>query len=213
MSRKHNRKKKPAGPSLADVAALLRRTFDEQASANPMRDGELASRRPGIIVLPDGTRIVRLGASERALRIRGHVKVERYREATGEHLQWEENHNLVVTTGLDWIKDFCFNTATTQTQQKYIAVGSSNQVVAATDTALISELARQIISAYTAGGPGVCTVETTFAAGVGTGTITEVGLFDANAAGDMWNRVVINPVAKGAGDAVKVTMTFTFSAA
>lgn len=207
------RKKKPAGPSLADVAALLRRTFDEQASANPPKNGELDSRRPGVIVLPDGTRIVRLGASERALRIRGHIKVERYREATGELLQKEENNNLVVTTGLEWIKDFCFNPATAGAQQGFIACGSSNQVVAPTDTALIAELARQAVSAYTAGGPGVCTVETTFAAGVGTGTITEVGVFDDAAAGEMWNRVVINPVAKGAGDAVKVTATFTFSAA
>ena len=67
--------------------------------------------------------------------------------------------------------------------------------------------------AYTPGGTGVCTVDHTFPAGVGTGAITEVGLFDDPAAGNMFNRKTFPAINKTAGDALKASCTLTLVAA
>ena len=80
------------------------------------------------------------------------------------------------------------------------------------DVALGSEAARDAV-AYTPGGTGVCTVDHTFPAGVGTGAITEVGLFDDPAAGNMFNRKTFPAINKTAGDALKASCTITLIAA
>ena len=53
----------------------------------------------------------------------------------------------------------------------------------------------------------------TFPAGVGTGAITEVGLFDDPAAGNMFNRKTFPAINKTAGDALKASCTLTLVAA
>lgn len=45
----------------------------------------------------------------------------------------------------------------------------------------------------------------TFAAGTGTGALTEAGIFNASSAGTMLNRVVFATVNKGASDTLIVT--------
>lgn len=142
---------------------------------------------------------------------RGEFTIE-VLDAKGRVRETRHVSNLVVNAGLDWLKDFAFNPSTTQTQMGYIGVGSDNTAEAATDTALGSQVARQAVSAYTAGGTGVLTVDTTFAAGVATGALTEAALFDASSGGDMWNRATFSTVNVGAGDSIKVTITITFTA-
>lgn len=122
--------------------------------------------------------------------------------------------NLVVNAGLDWLKDYAFNSATTQTQMGHVAVGTDSTTETATDVALGVELAKQAVANYTAGGVGVLTLDTTYAAGVATGAVVETGLFDQAAAttGDMWNRATFSVVNVGAGDTLKITITITFTA-
>lgn len=126
--------------------------------------------------------------------------------------------NLVVNAGLNWIREYGFDsvTPTTLARMSRIAIGTGSTAAAATDTTLQTESARQVFTAstgYAAGGTGVCTLLTTFAAGTGTGTVTEAGIFNDATTGQMWNRVVFTGVAKGAGDTLKVTVTITFTAA
>jgi hypothetical protein len=172
---------------LADLAAGMRRTFEGALQHERGSMNGAGARGDFLIELfgPDGKR--------KAVR---HVS------------------NLVVNDGLNWLKDYCFNSATTQTQMGHIAIGTDSTTETATDSALGAELAKQAVSAYTPGGVGVLTVETTFAAGVGTGAIVEAGLFDQAAAstGDMWNRATFAVVNKAAGDTLKITITCTFTA-
>lgn len=118
--------------------------------------------------------------------------------------------NLIVNDGLEALKDRMFNPATVQDLFGFVAIGTGTTPETATDVALQTESARDA-STYTAGGVGVATVERTFAAGVGTGAITEAGLFDAAAAGTMFNRKTFAAVNKAAGDTLKVTCTITVS--
>ena len=51
----------------------------------------------------------------------------------------------------------------------------------------------------------------TFAAGTGTGAITEAGIFNASSGGTMLCRTVFSVVNKGASDAMTITWTVTVS--
>lgn len=105
-----------------------------------------------------------------------------------------------------------FNPATVAVGFGHIAIGTSAVAETPVDVALGTEAARGA-TAYTPGGTGVCTVDHTFPAGVGTGAITEVGLFDDPAAGNMFNRKTFPAINKTAGDALKASCTITLVAA
>lgn len=120
--------------------------------------------------------------------------------------------NLVVNAGLDAIKDRLVNPATAAAVWGFLAIGTDATPEAAGNTTLGAEVARAATT-YTAGGTGVATVERTFAAGVGTGAITEAGLFNDAAVGTMLNRKTWAAVNKAAGDTLKVTCVLTFAPA
>jgi len=120
--------------------------------------------------------------------------------------------NLIVNAGLNQVKDRVFNPATVAAVFGYVAIGTGAVAETPVDVALGTEAARAA-TAYTAGGTGVCTVDHTFPAGTGTGAITEVGLFDDPAAGNMFNRKTFPAINKTAGDALKASCTITLLAA
>ena len=120
--------------------------------------------------------------------------------------------NLIVNAGLNQAKDRLFNPATVAPVFGYVAIGTSAVAETPVDTALGTEAARGATT-YTPGGTGVCTVDRTFPAGTGTGAITEVGLFDDPAAGNMFNRKTFAAINKTAGDALKASCTITLIAA
>ena len=120
--------------------------------------------------------------------------------------------NLIVNAGLNRAKDRLFNPATVATVFGYVAIGTGAVAETPVDVALGTEAARAAV-AYTTGGTGVCTVDHTFPAGVGTGAITEVGLFDDPAVGNMFNRKTFPAINKTAGDALKASCTITLVAA
>lgn len=120
--------------------------------------------------------------------------------------------NLVVNAGLDAIKDRLLNPATVVALFGFIAIGTDATPEAAGQTALGAEVARGAVT-YTAGGTGVATIERTFAAGVGTGAITEAGAFNDAAAGTMLNRKTFAAVNKAAGDTLKASCVLTIAPA
>lgn len=127
---------------------------------------------------------------------RGRVKAERRFE------------NLITNAGLDAAKAHLFDSAADP--WNYVAIGTSATPEDPTDTVLGTETAREAGS-YTAGGVGVATVDATFGAGVGTGAITECGLFDDATTGTLFNHKTFAAINKGAGDTLKVTCTITLA--
>lgn len=121
--------------------------------------------------------------------------------------------NLIVTSGLNFLREYLLDsvTPTSAARMGWIAIGSDATAVSAANTALGTELARGAVATYTAGGTGVASIDRTFGAGVGTGTVSEAGVFNAASSGTMLNRVTFAAVTKGAADSLKVTFTLTLA--
>jgi hypothetical protein len=127
---------------------------------------------------------------------------------TNEHGEVVEQRatNLVVTTGKNFTASRMVGTASNV--MSHMAIGAGTTAAAVGDTALGSELGRVALTAATATN-NVVTYTATFGTGVGTGAVTEAGIFNASSAGTMLCRVVFAVVNKGANDTIAITWTVT----
>ena len=116
--------------------------------------------------------------------------------------------NLVVDTGLDYIASRMKDA--TATAMTHMAVGSGTTVAAAGQTALVTEVARVALTSSTVTGESIAYVAS-YAAGTGTGALTEAAILNAASAGTMLCRTVFSVINKGAGDTMTVTWTITIS--
>ena len=116
--------------------------------------------------------------------------------------------NLVVDSGLDFIASRMKDTAAAA--MSHMAVGTGSVAAAAGDTTLGAEAARVALTTTTVTDNAIAYVAT-FAAGTGTGALTEAGILNANSAGDLLCRTVFSVINKGASDSMTVTWTVTIS--
>lgn len=121
-----------------------------------------------------------------------------------------EKDNLIVNGGFDFICN-AIGAVSQPGEMSYIAVGTGSTAAAATQTALITQLAISAATYAHTAGTKVLTLTTTFAAGTATGAITEAGVFNAASAGTMLDRVVFSVINKGADDTLTATFQFTLS--
>ena len=100
--------------------------------------------------------------------------------------------NGITDAGYDFIANSMVNRSAggALTQMGYIAIGTGTAAFAATQTALSAELARQTATYSHVAGSKLFTIEAYFAPGIGTGSITEAGVFNASSGGTMLDRVV-----------------------
>ena len=119
----------------------------------------------------------------------------------------QEVPNLVVTAGKNYVADRIKNNSTVMS---HMAIGTGSTAAAAGNTALGSESARTALTSSTVSSNEIVYVDT-FAAGTGTGAITEAGIFNASSGGTMLCRTVFSVVNKGASDAMTITWTVTVS--
>ena len=120
----------------------------------------------------------------------------------------QEIPNLVVTDGKEFVASRMKDATTTA--MSHMAVGTGSTAAAAGDSALGSEAERNALTSTTVSGADI-TYVATFAAGEGTGALTEAGLFNASSSGDMLCRTVFAVVNKGASDSMTITWTVTVS--
>lgn len=121
--------------------------------------------------------------------------------------------NLIVDSGFDLICDSIGKSAGRPAATEFIAIGTGTTAAATSQTLLVTEVARQAGTYAHTAGTKVYTLVTTFAAGTGTGAITESGMFNvitANTA-TMLNRQVFAVINKGALDSLQVTWTVTLT--
>ena len=116
--------------------------------------------------------------------------------------------NLVVTAGKNFVASRIVGTSSGV--MSHMAIGSGTTAAAAGNTALGSELGRVSLTSGTASS-AVVTYVATFAAGTGTGAVTEAGLLNASSGGTLLCRTVFSVVNKGANDSMTVTWTVTVS--
>ena len=120
----------------------------------------------------------------------------------------QEVPNLVVTAGKGYVASRMKDTSATA--MSHMAIGTGSTAAAAGNTALGSESARTALTSPTVSSADIVYVDT-FAAGTGTGAITEAGIFNASSGGTMLCRTVFSVVNKGANDAMTITWTVTVS--
>lgn len=118
--------------------------------------------------------------------------------------------NLVVTAGLGYIASRMKDA--TAAVMSHMAIGSGTAAAAAGNTALGTELGRVALTSTTVSGSGVSYIAT-FGPSVGTGAVTEAGLFNGATSGTMLCRTVFSVVNKDAGDTMSITWTVTIGAA
>lgn len=141
------------------------------------------------------------------LTVRGNVSIV-LRDALGRYKARRVVHNLVVTAGKNHIADQ-LSSAPGGGAMSHMAIGTGSTAAAAGDTALGTEIDRNVLTSRT-DAANVVTYVGTWAAGDGTNaTLREAGIFNAGAAGTMLARVVYSNIDKQAGDTLTITWTVT----
>jgi|TARA_B100001094_G_C18142377_1_gene778634 hypothetical protein len=115
--------------------------------------------------------------------------------------------NLVVTAGKNYVADRMKNNSSVMS---HMAIGSGTTAAAAGNTALGTELGRVALTSSTVSN-AVVTYVASFAAGTGTGAVTEAGILTAASNGTMLCRTVFSVVNKGSADSMTITWTVTVS--
>ena len=141
------------------------------------------------------------------LKVTGGLRVE-VKDKDGNVKDSRELKNLVVTAGLGYIASRMKEA--TADVMTHMAIGTDNTAAAAGNTALGNEAARQALTSTTVSSNTVEYVAS-FAAGTGTGAITEAGVLNAASGGTMLCRTVFSVVNKGASDSMTITWTITIS--
>jgi hypothetical protein len=116
--------------------------------------------------------------------------------------------NLVVTDGKEYVASRMKDT--TADAMSHMAIGTGSTAASASNAALGAEAGRVSLASTTVTANEVEYVAT-FAAGTGTGAITEAGILNAGSAGDLLCRTVFSVVNKGASDSMTITWTVTVS--
>jgi len=136
------------------------------------------------------------------LKLTGKLKIA----LNGETVQ--EIDNLVVTDGKEYVASRMKDA--TATAMSHMAIGSGSTAAAAGDSALGNQLGRIALTSTNVSG-AVVTYVATFAAGTGTGAVTEAGILNDSSSGDLLCRTVFSVVNKGASDSMTITWTVTVS--
>ena len=127
------------------------------------------------------------------LKVTGGLKVE-VKDKDGNVKDSRELKNLVVTAGLGYIASRMKEA--TADVMTHMAIGTDNTAAAAGNTALGNEAARQALTSTTVSSNTVEYVAS-FAAGTGTGAITEAGVLNGASGGTLLCRTVFSVVNKG----------------
>jgi len=115
----------------------------------------------------------------------------------------QKTKNLVVTSGKEWVAK---RMAGQDSNMTHMAIGTGTTAAAAAQTALVTELERNAMT-VSGGTVSANTIEyaATYAAGDGTGAITEAGIFDT--IGSKVDDIAVS--AGGTGYTSAPTVTFT----
>jgi hypothetical protein len=145
-------------------------------------------------------------------RISGRVRVV-LKDSTGRVKDEQTVDNLVVTAGRNHIADQMAEKD--EAAMSHMAIGTGTTAADTADTALETELDRNALDSVTQGtstDAHKVTYTCQWAAGDGTGAITEAGIFNSASAGTMLCRTVFDVKNKGAGDSLTLTWILTLSA-
>lgn len=121
-------------------------------------------------------------------------------------------HNIITNAGDAWVANQLSGAASDL--MSHMAIGDDDDPApAATQTTLNNEIDRNALTSATQGigaNDNDMIYVGDWAAGDGTGTIVEAGIFNDPAAGTMLCRAIFTAIPKGVADTLKITWTVTF---
>lgn len=120
-------------------------------------------------------------------------------------IKHQSTHNTVTTAGKAGIADQVLASPSLG-KPTHMGVGTGSP----SGTALGTEIDRNALTSKTRSG-AVVTMVGDWAAGDGTGALTEAGVFDASSSGNMWLSASFSAVNKGAADTLSIAWTLTVS--
>jgi len=127
------------------------------------------------------------------------------RDSEGRIKDERHIHNTTTTPGKEGLADQILASPSLGVPT-HMAVGTGSPSA----TALGTESDRNALTSKTRSG-AVITMVGNWAAGDATATLTEAGLFDADASGNMWASATFTAIAKAASDTLAITWTITVS--
>lgn len=137
----------------------------------------------------------------------GTLRIDRFDEAIGQKVETREVKNLVVQAGKVFIASRMV--AASAPLMSHMAIGTGTTTPASTDNSLTTEVARVAMSTTPTSADNVVTYIALFPAGVGTGALTEAGIFNDVASGSMLSHTTFAVVNKGANDSISITWSIT----
>jgi len=118
-----------------------------------------------------------------------------------------QKKNLIVQVGKNFLANAVISNSTSPFTA--IAIGTGTTDATVNDTALQAEIARGIYSSSSVS-TNVVTLTKVFGAGVGTGGISEAGIFNnATSGGTMLSHIVFSTISKLSVDTLTLTWTIT----
>ena len=141
--------------------------------------------------------------------IRGELTIV-HRGPSGSIKQALTIPNLIVEVGKQFIASRM--TSNNLPVMSHMAIGSGLLNPISTDVSLITELGRVGAPLFSAQADGKAIVVTaTFGPGIGTGYISEAGIFNSDSAGIMICRTIFPTLAKESGDTIGITWIITIA--
>jgi hypothetical protein len=117
-----------------------------------------------------------------------------------------EKKNLIVQAGKNFLASAVINSSTPFVG---MAIGTGTTPASTSDTTLETEIARAAFTSSSVS-TNVVSLSNTYAAGTGTGSISEAGIFtNATSGGTMLSHVVFSSIGKGALDTLTINWTIT----
>lgn len=128
-------------------------------------------------------------------------------DADGNIVDRVKKDNLIVTNGLVLLLNRLGGSGNALT---HLGIGSGTTAPTLANTDLETTTIRRVFDTPggTVSGTSI-TFYCLFPAGVGTGTVSEAGLFNALAAGTMFSRIVFTPMTKSAALSLAASWTIT----
>ena len=118
-----------------------------------------------------------------------------------------EKNNLIVQVGKNFLASAVINSSASPFVG--MAIGTGTTAASTSDTTLETEVARAAFTSSSVS-TNVVSLSNTYAAGTGTGAITEAGIFNnASSGGTMLSHVVFSAINKGSSDTLTINWTIT----
>lgn len=138
------------------------------------------------------------------VKITGELTVQKF-NSEKELIEQIHIPNLVVAVGKQHIAARMVDDS--ETKMSHMSIGSGQYTPNIADTTLINELDRVELTALRTGANVNYTA--TFGVGIGTGSITEAGIFNDALAGDMLCRTTFPVITKSASETISISWTVT----